>query len=110
MRYLRVILIVTLAMTFSAALLFAEPPKDPGKAEAEAERSGMCNTVRIFGKDTCPFTVRALKDYEKNGYDVEYIDVVKDPSMQEEMIRISGGKLVPVIIEDGEVKIGHGGT
>jgi glutaredoxin len=41
---------------------------------------------------------------------VEYIDVTKDSSMKEEMIKISGGKLVPVIVEAGEVKIGHGGT
>jgi len=108
MRHLRAILILTLAMTFSATLIFSEPPKDPGKAEAG--RSGMSNKVRIFGKDTCPYTVRAREDYAKNGYDVEYIDVTKDPSMKEEMIKISGGKLVPVIVEGGEVKIGHGGT
>ncbi|NIO15658.1 MAG: hypothetical protein GTN70_01425 [Deltaproteobacteria bacterium] len=109
MRHVRAVLITILVVALSATLVFAEPPKDPAKGEVEGI-SGVSSKVRIFGKDDCPFTVRALEEYEKNGYDVEYIDVTRGQSMKEEMIRISGGKLVPVIVEGEEVNIGYGGT
>lgn len=109
MRHVRTILLSILAIAFSTTLVFAEPPKEPGNREVEG-RSRVSSNVRIFGKDTCPFTVRAFEDYRKKGYDVEYIDVTRDPLMKEEMFRISAGKLVPVIVEGEEVRIGYGGT
>jgi glutaredoxin len=39
-----------------------------------------------------------------------YINVKKDAGELERMIRISGGRQVPVILEGGQVTVGFGGT
>jgi len=41
---------------------------------------------------------------------VRYVDVKNDQTEREKMIRISGGREVPVIVEDGRVTVGFGGT
>jgi glutaredoxin len=67
--------------------------------------------VLIFGKENCPYTAAALADYEKRDIEVEYIDVKKSPAALEQMLGYSGGhRRVPVIVEDGKVTIGFGGT
>ena len=41
----------------------------------------------------------------------EYLDVKKDPKLLAEMLALSKGRReVPVILEDGKVAIGFGGT
>jgi glutaredoxin 3 len=68
-------------------------------------------SVRIFGKDSCPYTMRAKDAFTAKGYDVEYVNVRKDPNRIAEMLKLSGGRrAVPVIDEDGKVTIGFGGT
>lgn len=67
--------------------------------------------VLIFGKDTCPYTKAAREDYERRQVAFEYVNVKKDRSGLERMLQFSGGqRLVPIIVEDGKVKIGFGGT
>jgi glutaredoxin len=40
-----------------------------------------------------------------------YYDVHEEPAKLQEMMQYSkGGRQVPVIVEGGKVKIGHGGT
>jgi glutaredoxin 3 len=42
---------------------------------------------------------------------VEYVNVKRDPAGLEEMLRHSRGRRdVPVIVEDGTVTIGYGGS
>jgi glutaredoxin 3 len=41
---------------------------------------------------------------------VLYLDVKLEPQLLEEMIHLSGGRRVPVIVEDGTVTVGFGGT
>jgi glutaredoxin 3 len=42
---------------------------------------------------------------------VEYLDVKQDPALLTKMLEHSGGqRRVPVIVEDGRVTIGYGGT
>lgn len=42
---------------------------------------------------------------------MEYVDVKKDPAGLARMLEFSGGRrVVPVIVEDGQVTIGFGGT
>lgn len=68
-------------------------------------------TVRIYGKDTCPYTSNARAAFAKQGHEVEYINVRAEPGRLAEMLRYSGGRrAVPVIVEDGKVTIGYGGT
>jgi hypothetical protein len=40
---------------------------------------------------------------------VVYVDVRKDPAALQEMIKLSGGRRVPVIVEDGAITVGFGG-
>jgi len=66
--------------------------------------------VTIFGKDNCPYTQAALEDYRRKG-EVDYVNVVQDPTQLERMLGFSGGKRrVPVIVDGGRVTVGFGGT
>lgn len=43
--------------------------------------------------------------------DVKYVDVQGNPDKLKEMLDLNGGvRQVPTIVEDGQVKIGFGGT
>jgi len=67
--------------------------------------------VLIFGKENCPYTRAALDDYAKRDVAVDYIDVKKDRADLERMLGYSDGhRRVPVIVENGKVLIGFGGT
>ena len=68
-------------------------------------------TVKIYGKDGCPFCDRAREAYDRRGYSVQYFNVKKDMELLKEMlVHSSGQRRVPTIIEDGRVTIGFGGT
>jgi glutaredoxin 3 len=42
---------------------------------------------------------------------MEFVDVKADPSRMPEMLKHSnGGRKVPVIVQDGKVTIGYGGS
>ena len=50
-------------------------------------------------------------DYEKNGARVVYKNVQKDKAEMAEMMTLSKGRRdVPVILDDGKVTIGYGGS
>jgi glutaredoxin len=68
--------------------------------------------VRIFGKDSCPYTQDARDDYARRRVPFEYINVKKNPADLDRMLVHSHGRrAVPVIVaEDGSVTIGFGGT
>jgi glutaredoxin 3 len=65
--------------------------------------------IQIYGKDSCPYTMAAVAAYKEQG--AEYINVKKDPAALARMLELSEGRRrVPVIVEDGKVTIGYGGT
>ena len=65
--------------------------------------------IEIYGKDSCPYTQAAVEAYRAKGG--VYINVKKDPAGLEKMLAYSKGqRRVPVIVEDGKVTIGYGGT
>jgi glutaredoxin 3 len=67
--------------------------------------------VVIYGKDTCPYTQAARDDYERRGVPFEYVNVKKNAADLERMLQYSNGRrAVPVIVEEGAVTIGFGGT
>jgi glutaredoxin 3 len=67
--------------------------------------------VIIYGKDGCPYTVAAREDFKRRGVPVRYINVKKNAAELEKMLGLSGGRRqVPVIVEEGKVTIGFGGT
>ena len=66
--------------------------------------------VLIYGKDSCPYTADAREHYAGRE-NVQYINVKKDAEALRRMLELSGGlRRVPVIVEDGDVTIGFGGT
>jgi len=68
-------------------------------------------TVLIFGKDTWPYTTEAREAYKGKGYTVDYRNVSASQDALSEMLEHSGGqRSVPVIVEDGQVTLGYGGT
>lgn len=67
--------------------------------------------VLIFGKEHCPYTSAAVDDYARRDVEVEFIDVKKSRADMERMLGYSGGqRRVPVIVDEGKVTIGWGGT
>ena len=71
----------------------------------------MPKKIIIYGKDTWHYTTDARRDYDRKGYSVDYRNVAKDRNFLDEMLKISGGmRLVPVLVDEGKVKIGFGGT
>ncbi len=70
----------------------------------------MADVALIFGKDSCPYTSAARRDYELQGKRFDYINVVKDRSQLKRMLEFSKGvREVPVIVEAGLVTIGYNG-
>ncbi len=67
--------------------------------------------VLIFGKDSCPYTEAAREDYARRKVPFQYVNVKKNRADLERMLKYSGGeRQVPVIVENGNVTIGFGGT
>lgn len=66
--------------------------------------------VTIYTKQGCPYCAAAKKHYNDQGTTFEEIDVNEVAGAKEKVIELTGGqRIVPVIIEDGELKIGFGG-
>jgi glutaredoxin-like YruB-family protein len=62
--------------------------------------------IKVYSTPTCVYC-KTLKGYlSKNGKEFEDIDVSKDESRLQEMIKISGQMGVPVVDIDGEVITG----
>lgn len=67
--------------------------------------------VLIFGKEHCPYTSAAVDDYARRNVDVEFIDVKKNRADLDRMLGYSDGhRRVPVVVDEGKVTIGWGGT
>jgi len=63
-------------------------------------------SVKVYSTPTCVYC-KTLKGYlQKNGKEFEDIDVSKDESRLQEMIKISGQMGVPVVDIDGQVITG----
>ncbi len=65
--------------------------------------------VTIYTKPGCPYCAAAKEHYSKQGISFTEIDVYEIPGAKEEAIRLTGRRIVPVIIEDGKVQVGFGG-
>ena len=66
--------------------------------------------VTIYTKEGCPYCAAAKKYYNDNGIAFTEIDVFKTEGAKEKVLELSDGQsIVPVIVENGEVKLGFGG-
>ena len=59
--------------------------------------------VRLFIKPYCPWCHRAARWLDERGVEYETVDVIGDETAYDEMIRLSGQELAPVIDVDGKV-------
>ncbi len=68
--------------------------------------------ILVYGKDSCPYTTAARRDYAARKLPFEYKNIGSDPSALQEMQRYAPGQTrVPIIVENGRVTIGYqGGT
>jgi glutaredoxin len=67
--------------------------------------------VQIFGKSDCPYTSAARRDFQTRGIQVEYLDVEEDAAAMRQFLELSrGDRRVPLIVQDGRVSQGFGGS
>lgn len=66
--------------------------------------------VTIYTKPGCPYCAAAKKDMEGKGIAYQEYDVTSSDSVRQEAVRLAGVAKVPVIVEDGEVRVGFGGS
>jgi glutaredoxin 3 len=67
--------------------------------------------VTIYTKTGCPYCKAAKEDFEKRGIQFREVNVTENPGEIDKVLKLSGGKrLVPVIVEKGNVKVGWGGA
>jgi glutaredoxin len=59
--------------------------------------------IRLFIKPYCGWCQKAMRWLEDHDVDYETVDVIADEAAFDEMIRLSGQDLAPVIDVDGEV-------
>jgi glutaredoxin len=72
---------------------------------------GTREPVEIFGKDDCPYTQAACRDYQARGVAVTYHDVLRDGAAMLRFLELSGGeRQVPLILDRGRVSLGYGGA
>ncbi|MCK4301495.1 MAG: glutaredoxin family protein [candidate division Zixibacteria bacterium] len=66
--------------------------------------------VTIYTKVGCPYCAAAKKHYSEQGIAFREIDVNDTPGAKDKVLDLTRGqRMVPVIVEQGEVKIGFGG-
>ena len=67
-------------------------------------------SATIYTKPGCPYCAAAKADLQARSVDYEEIDVYTSPGAREKLAELTGGRLVvPVLVEDGQVKVGFGG-
>src|ERR1035441_7531653 len=59
--------------------------------------------IRLFIKSYCPWCHKAMRWLDDHDIQYEKLDVIADDAAYEEMVRLSGQELAPVIEADGKV-------
>ena len=59
--------------------------------------------IRLFIKPYCPWCQKAMLWLDEHGIKYEKLDVIADSAAFDEMARLSGQELAPVIDVDGKV-------
>ena len=78
--------------------------------DTAGEGETMSAKIMLFGKDAWPYTRAAREAFAREGRQVEYFNVVKEPKHMDSMLKHSkGARKVPVIVEGEAVTIGFGG-
>ena len=68
------------------------------------------SSVTIYTKVGCPYCAAAKKQFTEDGKAFDEIDIHSVAGAQEKLLALTKGeRIVPVIVEDGEVQLGFGG-
>jgi glutaredoxin len=59
--------------------------------------------IRLFVKPYCGWCDKAERWLDQHGIEYETVDVIRDEAAYDEMIRLSGQDLAPVLDVDGEI-------
>lgn len=71
----------------------------------------MSENLIIYTKPGCPYCAAAKEDFAGRGLNYTEYDVSTDAARKEEAIRLANGvAAVPVIVDNGEVSVGFGGS
>ncbi|MEQ8174194.1 MAG: glutaredoxin family protein [Syntrophomonadaceae bacterium] len=65
--------------------------------------------VTIYTKTGCPYCAAARQYLNEQGIPFQEINVSQQPDKKEELIKVSGGAQVPVIVDGDKVTIGFNG-
>lgn len=66
--------------------------------------------ITIYTKTGCPYCAAAKKHYTESKIAFEEINLTEQPQFKPKVLELTGGeKIVPVIVGDGELKLGFGG-
>lgn len=67
--------------------------------------------VTIYTKPGCPYCAAAKQDFKDRDVAFTELDVISDPTIAAKAEELAGGtKVVPVIVEGSEVRLGYGGS
>ena len=66
--------------------------------------------VTIYTKDGCPYCAAAKKHYNDEGIAFTEVNISRTPDAKDKIIELTKGqRIVPVIVDKDEIKLGFGG-
>jgi glutaredoxin 3 len=66
--------------------------------------------VKMYTKPNCPYCAAAKEHYAKAGKAFDEVNVIGNAEAQKELLALSKGKrIVPVVVDEGEVIVGWNG-
>ena len=68
-------------------------------------------TATIYTKPGCPYCDAARRDLDERGDPYEEVDITATPGAAEKVAELTGGPvIVPVVVDDREIRFGFGST
>ncbi|MCP4634489.1 MAG: glutaredoxin family protein [candidate division Zixibacteria bacterium] len=66
--------------------------------------------VIIYTKTGCPYCAAAKEDYAKRNIAFTEVNITEKPDEKSKILELTGGeRIVPVIVDGPDIKIGFGG-
>ncbi len=66
--------------------------------------------VKMYTKPNCPYCAAAKEHYTRAGRGFDEINVISDTEAQKELLALTEGRrIVPVVVDKGEVIVGWNG-
>ena len=73
------------------------------RAELPQVKPVNATKIRLFIKPYCGWCTKAMNWLDAHGVDYEVLDVIRDDAAYNEMVKLSGQELAPVIDVDGKI-------